>query len=332
MDFLRPTVEILCLGSSDTEREVRAVLEDAESPTTRKTMSTLYKHILDKSHVDFGDIPKSKGDITKYSGYSTMLDVLTNMKELGVNEPTYKPILGYVETVTTAIGILAENAKYYKTAFQKDIKILMVEYNTFVYTCVEATTAILYQYADFMKTPSSHQLKATFKNTKYRADLFFLDQLKEFNKAGKSGQYQAYLSSIIKSGQENFLIDGFAVGSIAIFTAVIFTIVPVTRRLIYMIQDMRGRLAEDLELQAYYLELNKASVQAQQGKFGVEKTKKILDRQEKVRLKFLRLADKLRVKSLQAQESSMRQQNAEDRTLTLDSARNDVDDDDITIV
>ena len=197
MDFLRPTVEILCLGSSDTEREVRAVLEDAESPTTRKTMSTLYKHILDKSHVDFGDIPKSKGDITKYSGYSTMLDVLTNMKELGVNEPTYKPILGYVETVTTAIGILAENAKYYKTAFQKDIKILMVEYNTFVYTCVEATTAILYQYADFMKTPSSHQLKATFKNTKYRADLFFLDQLKEFNKAGKSGQYQAYLSSII---------------------------------------------------------------------------------------------------------------------------------------
>ena len=128
------------------------------------------------------------------------------------------------------------------------------------------------------------------------------------------------------------MIDGFAVGSIAIFTAVIFTIVPVTRRLIYTIQDMRGRLAEDLELQAYYLELNKASVQAQQGKFGAEKTEKILDRQEKVRLKFLRLADKLRVKSLQAQESSMRQQNAEDRTLTLDSARNDVDDDDITIV
>ena len=332
MDFLRPTIDILCLGSSNTEREVRAVLEDAESPTTRKAMSTLYKYILDKSHVDFGDIPKSKGNITKYSGYDTMMEVLNTLKELAASDPTYKDIRTYAEIITTSISILTENAKYYEKAFQRDIKILMIEYNTFVYACIEATTAILYQFADFMRTPSSQELTVALKNTKYRPDLFFVEQLNEFNRAVKSGQYQTYLSSMINAGKENFLLDGFAVGSIAILSAVIFTIVPVTRRLIYTIQDMRGRLAEDLELQAYYLELNKASVQAQQGKFGAEKTKKILDRQEKVRLKFLRLADKLRVKSLQAQESSMRQQNAEDRTLTLDSARNDVDDDDITIV
>ena len=332
MDFLRPTIDILCLGSSNTEREVRAVLEDAESPTTRKAMSTLYKYILDKSHVDFGDIPKSKGNITKYSGYDTMMEVLNTLKELAASDPTYKDIRTYAEIITTSISILTENAKYYEKAFANKINILMIEYNTFVYACVEATTAILYQFADFMKTPSSHELKVTLKNAKYRADLFFIDQLKEFNRAGKSGQYQTYLSSIIKSGQENFILDGFAVGSIALVSAVIFTIVPVTRRLIYTIQDMRGRLAEALELQAYFLELNKSSVQAQQGTLGVEKTKKILAKQEAVRIKFLRLADKLRVKSLQAQDTSAHQQDVEDRSLTIKSAHDDVSDDDIVIV
>ena len=95
---------------------------------------------------------------------------------------------------------------------------------------------------------------------------------------------------------------------------------------------MRGRLAEDLELQAYFLELNKASVKSQEKIRGTEKTNKILEKQEKVRLKFLRLADKLRVKSLQAQELSKKKQDTEDRAMTLDSVKDSVNDDDISIV
>lgn len=332
MDFLKPTVEILGLGSSNTEREIRAVLEDADSPTTRKTMNTLYQHIIDKSYVDFGDIPKSKGNITKYSGYPNMVDVLTTLKELSASDPSYKDIASYVNTISTAVSTLVENAKYYEKAFQRDIKILTIEYNTFVYACIESTTAILYQFADFMRTPSSQEFTVALKNTKYRPDLFFVEQLNEFNRAVKSGQYQTYLSSMINAGKENFLLDGFAVGSIAILSAVIFTIVPVTRRLIYTIQDMRGRLAESLELQAYFLELNQTSVKAQEKTRGAEKTKKILDKQEKVRLKFLRLADKLRVKSLQAQELSKKKQDTEDRAMSLDTMRDSASDDDITVV
>ena len=95
---------------------------------------------------------------------------------------------------------------------------------------------------------------------------------------------------------------------------------------------MRGRLAEDLELQAYFLELNKSSVKSQEKIRGTEKTNKILEKQEKVRLKFLRLADKLRVKSLQAQELSKKKQDTEDRAMTLDSVKDSVNDDDISIV
>ena len=95
---------------------------------------------------------------------------------------------------------------------------------------------------------------------------------------------------------------------------------------------MRGRLAESLELQAYFLELNQTSVKAQEKTRGAEKTKKILEKQEKVRLKFLRLADKLRVKSLQAQELSKKKQDTEDRAMSLDSMRDSVNDDDITVV
>jgi hypothetical protein len=332
MDFLKPTVDILCYGTDSSPREVRAVLEDAESPKTRKTMATLYQSIIDKSHVDFGDIPKSRGNITKYSGYKTMIDTLAAIKELSTEDKAYEDLASYANTVTKAIGNIATNATYYEKAYSKKVQVLVLEYNSFVYACVEATTALLFQIGDFVKTPSSQKLSVNLKNTKYRADEFFLQQLKEFNKVVASGKYQTYLSTTLKSGQENMVLDAFAVGSIAIVGTVVFTIVPVTRRIIYAIQDLRGRLARDLELQAYFLELNKSNVQAREKVVGKEKTESILKKQEALRLKFLRLAEKLRVESVKAEEIGNRTVSEEDRTMTMDSMRDSVNDTDIGLV
>jgi hypothetical protein len=332
MDFLKSSVEILCLGTDDSPKAVRAVLEDAESPTTRKTVETLYQSVIDKGHIDFGDIPKSKGKITNYSGYKTMMETLSVMETLASSDKTYAAILKYVKTVTSAINYITGNASFYEQGFTRKNKMVMLEYNSFTYTCVEATTSLLYQFTEFMRTPSSQEITTTLRNTKYRADLFYINQLEEYNAINRSGQYQKYLSAMIKSGQENFVMDSFAVGSIAIITTVMLSIIPVTRRIIYSVQDVRGKLAEDLELQAYFLELNAARVKSQESVRGKEKTANILKKQEEVRLKFLRLADKLRVKSLKNEELSVKRIEQEDRTISLDSMRNAVDTDDFAIV
>ena len=136
---------------------------------------------------------------------------------------------------------------------------------------------------------------------------------------------------VISSGKENFLGDAFLVGSLAVISTVMLSIVPVTRKLVYTFQDMRNRIADDLELQAYYLELNKASVEANDAKTADQK-KKILDKQEKIRIKFLRKAEKLRVKSVHAEQLSSKAISDDNRTMSVDTMRNQVDDEDFSIV
>lgn len=331
MDFLRDATEILCEGANDSYRQVHVILEDAESPLTRKSIETLYQDVIDKGHVDFDTIPKSRGDIRKYSGYETMVSVLADIQNVVLDGPTYKDLAAYQQTVSTAVNNLVVFAPYYMRAFNAKQEMIILEYNTFVYTCVEATTALLYQFVDFIKTPSSDVLKAAFKNTKYRADLFYMEQLQKFNEICKSGKYKVYLESMINKGTENLLADGMVVGTIAIASVVLLSIIPVTRRLIYTFQDMRGRIAEDLEMQAYFLELNKATVEANTTR-DPKKNKKILENQEKLRLKFLRLAEKLRVKSVRAEELAQKNIENENKGISIDTMREKTDNDDFSIL
>lgn len=327
MDLLTDATKILCEGTNDSYHDVHLILEDAESPITKKTIENLYQSVIDKGHIDFDDIPKSKGNISKYSGYTTMIQVLSELSDLAKNDISYIDIVNYVKTVQKAIENLLANARFYEQAFAKKNEVIMLEYNTFVFTCVEATTSLLYQFADFMKTPSAHELKVSLKNTKYRADLFYVEQLEGFNKVCASGNYKKYLSTVITSGQENFVGDAMLVGSVAVVSAIMLSIVPITRKLVYSFQDMRNRIADDLQLQAYYLELNKAAVEANEAKTADQK-KKILDKQEKLRLSFLRAAEKLRVKSVRAEQLARKSIENDNRKMSVDSMRDQVDNDD----
>jgi hypothetical protein len=49
------------------ERTV-TILEDATSPVTAKYKEKLFDSVIKRGHIDFGDIPASKGNIRTYSG------------------------------------------------------------------------------------------------------------------------------------------------------------------------------------------------------------------------------------------------------------------------
>ena len=241
MDYLQDTAQILFYESGNSMREIRAMLEDGESPKRTQTIEVLYQSILDKKHIDFDTIPKSAGDITKYTGYETMKETLAAMKALGTEDPkSYGQIVTHVEAIQKAINNLIAYRVYYVNAFSQKNDMLILEYNTFVYTCVEATTSLLYQYASFLRTPSSPVFDGTLKNTKYRADLFYVEQLRRFNSiCADSKKYTEYLKGVLNmKGQLNFLGDPMMVGAFVIVTKVMLAIVRVARTLIYKMQKM----------------------------------------------------------------------------------------------
>lgn len=309
----------------NSDKYVQTILEDANSPVTRKYQEKLYESIINKSHIDFGDIPKSNGNIRNYSGYNSMVETLDVIANLAIEEKANN-VIEYVDIVKTAIHNIEELSSTYEKGFNTKTKYVAMEYDTYVYLCVEATTALIYSFVEVVKNPSKRVLDMTIKNTKMRADEFYFNQLKTFNavQRTKGIDYRKMLEEMCKSGKENFLGTAEVVG-LATIMAVAMSIVPLTRECIYQIYSLRGKLSENLDMQAAFLELNKTCIEGNDA-ITEEKKKKIIDKQSKQVQRMRRLADKLRVKSAKSIVDSQKEIGKDNKDITVDSIRKDISD------
>src|SRR5699024_5401316 len=165
-----------------------------------------------KKHIDFDDIPESKGDIDQYSGTKNMKETLRIIR--GMNEFQKTNVIDYVKTIEEAISNIQGLRDVYKKGFDAQNDYVMLEYCTFVYACVEATTSILYQFVDYIKKPGSQSYQIVLKNTKYRANLLYIQQLEKFNNVNKNmlGEYRKFLLALINNEKDNFVGSTFMVG------------------------------------------------------------------------------------------------------------------------
>lgn len=318
---------MILMESTDTKTfgyeigKIQTILEDATSPITTKYKEKLYKSVLEKGHIDFGSIPASKGNIREYSGYRNMVDVLEVVINLGTIEKSN--VVGYANTIMEAIKNIESLSQVFEKGFASKTEYVMLEYNTYVYTCVQATTTLIYEFVEYVKRPDMTTYQITLKDTKLHANLFYFNQLNSFNNVNKNMHinYRKMLEGMISQGRNNF--GGIELIGVAAVSMVALAIVPITRELIYHFYNLRANLSNELETQASFLEMNKTCVEANSA-FTEDKKKKILLRQENLRKKLLKLADLLRVKEAKAHKSSKKDIEKDNSLLTVNAIRNDV--------
>lgn len=302
---------------------IQTILEDAKSPITKKYQEKLFQSVIDKKHIDFGDIPKSAGNIKTYKGYPNMVEVLTTINALAIDQKN-KPVMEYTKIVMTALKNLEMLSSTYNKGFTTKTEYVMLEYCTYAYTCIEATTTLLYTFVDYMKRPDQQTMTVTLKNTTLRADLFYFEQLKKFNNVNeKMGiDYRKMLESLCSKGKNNFLGAEMVVGVAAVSIAAM-AIVPITRELIYRFYHLRGNIAKSLEMQASFLEMNAACVNSNEV-MTAEKKKKVLDKQNKIKNRLIRLADFIKVKNAKSIQGSTKDLKESNKMLSINSLQDDV--------
>lgn len=305
--------------SLQEERKIEAVLEDAQSPVTNGYITKLYDSVISKNHVDFDNIPDSKGNIVEYVGYTNIIQVLENLLALASSEKA-EDVVQYVNTVNTAITNVRALSDIYKKGFMSRNDYLMMEYNIIVYTIVQAVSSILYQFIDWSKTPGS-PMSIGLKNTKYRANTFYIDALAKYNNINKNMQYRNYLNSMLQNGRNNF--TGVEAVGVATVVAVALSIIPLLRELVYRYYNMKSTLSDCLAQQAYFLELNRSAVEANSD-FNQYKKQAILIKQEKVKNMCIRLSDKLRVSHINATNNAKATLSSENKLLTLDNIKKEI--------
>lgn len=300
----------------------RMILEDVNSPVNVKYKEKLYQSVIDKGHIDFGSIPASKGDITKYSGYTNMMEVLNVIMKLGTAEKSNA--VKYAKIVLEAIGNIQSLSQVYQRGFMTKTEYVMLEYNTYVYTCVEATTALIYEFVEYIKLPGKQTYNIKLVNTNLRANLFYFEQLTNFNNVNTNmrDNYKKMLEGVINGGKDNFIGGTEALGLAAISLAAL-AIIPITRELIYHFYNLRTNLSNELELQAAFLEMNRACVESNE-EFTAEKKTKILAKQENCRKTLIMLAEKIRIKEVKVTKDSKRELEMDNRKITANNIRDEV--------
>lgn len=312
-------------------RKIHTFLEDANSPINSKYKERLFQSIIDKGHIDFGDIEKSAGDIKAYTGYACMTETLNTIKDLATEQKCAEAIR-LADIVLTAIRNIEGLRLQYQRGFSTSSQYVMLEYNVYVYTCIEATTTLVYEFADYIKVPSQPFMEIKLKNTKLRANEFYFEQLSKFNSVNDSMgiNYRKMLENMCDNGKSNFIGMETIVGLSAI-SAVAILIVPVTRSLIYRFYHLRNSISDSLDLQVKFLEMNKLSVESNES-FTVEKRKEIVRKQEKLAQFLKTSANKIRVKSVQAQRSADAEMKKDDKLFTLDNLQGAADSDPLVLV
>lgn len=330
-DPMYTAISILMESEVPTRKEelrIQAVLEDTESPVTNKYLEKLYDSVIQKSHIDFDNIPESQGDIVKYTGYTNMIEVLENILRVASDNKS-SSVIEYVNTIKEAIANMRHLSQYYKKGFLSKNTFVMLEYNTFVYTIIQAVSTVIYEFVDYIKRPDKDAIEITLKNTKYRANTYYIDQLRKFNIVNKKTEYRTYLNAMVNNGRENFT-GATAVGLVAII-AVALSIVPITRELIYKFYNTRASISDSLAQQAYFLEINKAAVEGN-NTFDKNKKAKILVKQEKMKNLCLRISEKLRVNHISSMDSGKAALKKDNKLLTLDNIKKEVDNSPITLL
>ncbi len=298
--------EYMDLKDHNTRIITVSVNEEDQSRLVTALTGKLYDLIVDKvDDIDFGDIPKSRGDITLVQNYDKITECLEIINELLIN---YKQPTDTVDTVNEAINNIKERVNMFKKAFNANVELPMVMYNTMVMAIIASTSLMISTSIEFIKNPGDETFKVSLDRVgmnRSRENMLF-ENLEKFNAMCKSKKFDETMDTVIaNSGKHNLLgAEVTTVAAIAAGTIILFNILPILRELTYFFFYSKVRVSDYFNLQADLLQLNAENLKHSNREVAGSDKDKVIKRQLGVAKRFRQLADFLAVDAKKSDVSS----------------------------
>lgn len=301
--------------SAKEKREIMTLTESELQPVSNNLVTELYKSVVEKSHIDFEDIPASKGDITKYKGYVDMVKCLDIISRIATKNNTK---ITEVEIVQKAIANIVALRDQFTKGFAIGNNFLVLQYNTLVATCVEATSSVIASYVDYIKRVDA--VEFTIINTKTNSGGLCVSNLKRFNDLVASGEYAKMCNAVVSGATKSIITESVAVITVAVLTTLVAVVI-LLKQIVFRMYYNRMKLSEYLKMQAMFLEMNKATIEASGSNIPPAKKKTIIKKQQELSAKLLKLSDKIKVENTMADSTSTKELKKDNSTYTLDAIK-----------
>ena len=329
MDKLQCELDIIRFLHENATGSYHNVLNEAvQTGLSDAVLGKMFELTIGKySKIDFSDIERSRGDITKIKYYPNLrecIDILLDIHTVSNKIPG-------VLVVSTALSNMLNLKKAFEHAFRTKNNVAVMIYNTVMYSIMEATSYLIATSVDFVKSDSDTEFTVNLYTDSKQHML--IEQLVKFNKTIDDGSLIKFIKetenvttdslhetgvgdTLINKGT-NALIDKIgniasnkkvrtgakiAIGAGAIIW-VACNIVPFIREMIYWIYRTRQKIADAAELQAEFLEANIEILKTE----DAEGNQKIISKQEKHIKRFRAIARLFSIESDKAQRDAKKE-------------------------
>lgn len=292
------------ITDNNTRKIMLAINEEDQNHVLSNLTSKLYDNIVEKvDDIDYGDIPQTKGDITKLPNYLKLVECLEVIRDLLLE---YKQSTKSVDTIIEALDNLKERKELFEKGFRYNIEFPMIIFSTISLSVISATSFLIASCIEFIKSPNQDNFdiiidKVSLVKTK---DNLLFENLDRFNKICNNGQLDKSIEYIIKSNQKNLtgIEPTILVGSVAI-AGLILNIIPIMRELIFFFYYSKTRMADYLELQSELLQINAYNIEHSET-LNKNDRKSISSKQYKIAEKLRKMSNFLEVKIKKAEKET----------------------------
>lgn len=178
----------------DTLHYKEIAMEATQTPQgMATTLQKLYRSIIGRRGINFGKIPESRGDLTKYFKYANICNCMEALDEaLGqINPPEYvllKKLHNFLITCRAD----------FEYGFKSDNDYLKLTYNTLVMSLHEMVNVCIVIYVDYIKQPMTTNYRYTgFDKQK----LVVVKNLEDIITMWESGEWAKLVLEIRKGGK-----------------------------------------------------------------------------------------------------------------------------------
>lgn len=271
-----------------TRRKILSLTETEQNAILTSITSKLYDKIVAKTDdIDYGEIPNTKGDITKLSNYNGLIECINIIRDLVI---TMKQDSTPIDTLTEAIANITSRKDLFERGFRTDSEVAILMYNNYVLAIVASVSLLISTSIEFIKTPNKETFDFVLDKMAYNKNknYIFFTNLKKFNKACKTGDLDKSINNVIDTrakheaaaiagiGAKVALGVGIAAGTIGL----ILLIPNLLKEIVFVFYHLRVRASDYFNTQADLLEMNAYRV-ANNTEMDQEKKNRIVEKQTK---------------------------------------------------
>lgn len=148
-EYLNVINEVYDLSDDDLRKQLIFCNEAQKLSNVEHILNNLYNHIISNTtEIDFGTIPKSKGNITKIENFQQLIDCIDSIHKLILE---YKDDTVIVDQISTAINNLQQRQRIFEKAFTMNIEFPVFMYNYAALSTVSCTSLLISTCIEYVK-------------------------------------------------------------------------------------------------------------------------------------------------------------------------------------